>query len=867
MHYTAALEHIQKHTGITELTEVSVDELWYKINSYSIDIDNNVVGLNLFGNKLKSISFIVEFSALQVLYFRKNQISDISALKELKRLQKLSFRSNQISNISALKELTNLQILYCSDNQISDISALKDLTNLKELYLDNNQLQDISPLKDLKSLTNLDLSNNQLQDISPLKELINLKWLELSNNQIQDISPLKDLTSLAGLHLSNNQIQDISPLKELTSLTNLWLYQNQIQDISQIKTILDLPKLKILCAFGNPIKDIPIEKLGKRELDNCLESLKDYFESIKEKDWQKELNEAKLILVGAGDVGKSELVEALSQENYQFVAGRNTTKGISIKEWYFPICPTPALPKGEGVKGEEIKVLPKGEGVKGEEIEALPAGEGLGGVDFRANIWDFAGQEINQGTHQFFLTKNSLYLFVWEARKGADEHSFRYWLEVIALLSEKSPVLIVQNKTDIYGYQNLNEKDLKARYAKLVGFVGTSCKTGEGIATLRTKIQAEILKLPHIKEIWNKDRYAIREELEQSTENWISQTAYFKICEAKGLNREQALFLSEQLHHIGVILHFAKDLHLKNTVVLKPDWATEAAYELLDKKKIPNGRFTENDLEKIWAEAKFEDKQAFLLKLSEKFELIFNLSQSQEYIIPESLEINENPSLDLLKDFEKQGKLNFEYHYEFMPKGILTRFICRKYKLILGENFAKNAVTLHLDHQTFALVVSNEVEQQIRIQVIGKESEKLLYIIRLDLQEIHESLKNPKLEEMIPCYCEKCGQERKKAHFFEYGYLKMCLEEGDEELRCSNRTKINIKKLLKGILDTKHLKYKYLENLIDESDMPRFYEELDSLGIVGNEISTLKKKFIWNGGDFQYAEQLKVWLSDRFKRH
>ena len=36
------------------------------------------------------------------------------------------------------------------------------------------------------------------------------------------------------------------------------------------------------------------------------------------------------------------------------------------------------------------------------------------------NIWDFGGQEIYYATHQFFLTKRSLYVLVIDNRKEDD---------------------------------------------------------------------------------------------------------------------------------------------------------------------------------------------------------------------------------------------------------------------------------------------------------------------------------------------------------------------------------------------------------------------------------------------------------------
>jgi Miro-like protein. len=67
------------------------------------------------------------------------------------------------------------------------------------------------------------------------------------------------------------------------------------------------------------------------------------------------------------------------------------------------------------------------------------------------NIWDFGGQEIYHATHQFFLTKRSLYILVADTRK--EDTDFYYWLNVVELLSDNSPLLIVKMRN-----KNGNEK-------------------------------------------------------------------------------------------------------------------------------------------------------------------------------------------------------------------------------------------------------------------------------------------------------------------------------------------------------------------------------------------------------------------------
>jgi internalin A len=59
--------------------------------------------------------------------------------------------------------------------------------------------------------------------------------------------------------------------------------------------------------------------------------------------------------------------------------------------------------------------------------------------DVRLNVWDFGGQEIYHATHQFFLTKRSLYLLVANCRTSEDENRIEYWLKLIQSFGGNPP--------------------------------------------------------------------------------------------------------------------------------------------------------------------------------------------------------------------------------------------------------------------------------------------------------------------------------------------------------------------------------------------------------------------------------------------
>src|SRR4029078_11975886 len=65
-------------------------------------------------------------------------------------------------------------------------------------------------------------------------------------------------------------------------------------------------------------------------------------------------------------------------------------------------------------------------------------------VTMTLNTWDFGGQEIYHATHQFFMTNRSLFILLVDNRR--ENPNLCYWLNIIELLSNSSPVLLVQNE-------------------------------------------------------------------------------------------------------------------------------------------------------------------------------------------------------------------------------------------------------------------------------------------------------------------------------------------------------------------------------------------------------------------------------------
>ncbi|MGB0523290.1 MAG: COR domain-containing protein [Flammeovirgaceae bacterium] len=783
--------------------------------------------LSIVGNSIDNLDLLLHLKNLYYLDIGLSQINDYNTLSQLKKLKALLIYGCKIKDVTFMKYLHEIRFLNLYNNNIEDATCLKECIQLEWLRLSKNFINNYDFIKSLKCLKHLDLGQNNIKNIDFIEQLQYLSFLNLSENKIQNISSISLFPNLIELDISHNSISNVFPLLTLKKLNTLHVNNNEIE-IIPIDFLRQLANLDILFINNNPINNIPSEFY--EEGGDVLEEIKGYLESIAESSDRKELNEAKLIFVGVGDVGKTELSEAISEENYQFVEGRKTTIGINIKKWF---------PKGCQRNGEAVQ--------------------------FTANIWDFAGQEINYGTHQFFLTKNSVYVFVWETRKGEEKSDFAYWLEVVSLLSDKAPIFIVQNKVDIYEGE-LNQKNWQDRYPHIKGFYKTSCKTGQGLDQLRDDIQQELLAIRTTREIWNKDHLAVRKELEGIQADYISFKQYKKIAAKYALEEKHVDFLIKRLHDIGVVLYFKDDHALKHTVVTNTAWATDAAYCLIDNTKVPKGRFHFDALEQIWADERFDEKHEFLLKVMKKFELVFQLHGSEEYIVPELLPIETVQHVDQITPANSTTKLlRFQYHYSFMPKGILSRFICRMHEFIQDELFWRYGVVLTFSGSQ-AKVTLNDVAaiKIISIEVWGEHADKLLSIIRMHFDFIHDKLNNPPLKEKIPCTCpEGLCESENHPYLFEFQQLQKFQSKGKETRECGSCAEdISIAELVEGIKDTQNETFKRLSNLINKGEMAEFFKELKRNHVSDHQIEDLKNRFKGGNADYQFAEQLKVWLLD-----
>lgn len=470
------------------------------------------------------------------------------------------------------------------------------------------------------------------------------------------------------------------------------------QELAQLKNLVELDLRE------NPLP-IPPEILAHVQEPSIIIN---YYLQLIQTEAKRPLREVKMLLVGQGGVGKTQIVNRLLYE--QFHKNESKTDGIDIHQWKLK------------EKRKKIKV----------------------------NIWDFGGQEIMHATHQFFLTKRSLYLLVWDARQEDRYGQVDYWLKLIQSFGKESPIIIVLNKIDVSNL-DLDHRTLKNKYPTIKEFVKVSCKTGENIKQLKNIITREISQLSHIDDELPASWFGVKTQIEKitRTRDYIEYREYQKLCETREIDQLSQETLIGFLHDLGIVLNFKDDSRLRDIYILNPEWVTRGVYQILNYPQLAgNGILNSNLLDTIFNLKEYpRDKHHFILDMMQKFELCFEFEGKKGiFLIPDLLS-EQSPEFD----WKDQGNLRFQYHYNFFPLSIMSRFIVRMHPFIWGNIYWKTGVILS-DNYNKALIKADRDEKRVYIWVVGQENTKRDFLAktRAQFEYIHSTIPKVEVIEQVP---------------------------------------------------------------------------------------------------------------------
>jgi len=224
---------------------------------------------------------------------------------------------------NTMANLVNLEKLIIAGGDDSHewrITKLENLPeNIRSLYISHNQISKLENLP--KNIKGLNIGKNQVTKIENLPP--NILTFDITSNKITKLENLPD--SLYELRISGNQITKIENLPP--DILTLVIFNNQITDL---KPLFPFLQKGINCYFdNNPIKNPPIEVV-----DQGKEAILRYFEEL-QKSGEIQVKEAKLLLTGSGEVGKTSLRYRLNDRAKELPKKEERTKQVDVEKYHF----------------------------------------------------------------------------------------------------------------------------------------------------------------------------------------------------------------------------------------------------------------------------------------------------------------------------------------------------------------------------------------------------------------------------------------------------------------------------------------------------------------------------------------------------
>ncbi|MEK6751059.1 MAG: ADP-ribosylation factor-like protein, partial [Chloroflexota bacterium] len=283
--------------------------------------------------------------------------------------------------------------------------------------------------------TELNLSNMKLAELpESIGQLTQLKSLALDGNQIEELpDSIANLKNLTSLWLGEKSIGG-NPLGQLPEyLRGFKAIEILVASKCNLKVLPDwlgeFKKLKKLYFTGNQITDLPLtlsqlDDLKELKLDSnplnpeLAEAYKQGIDAVKlylRAGAVIPVYEAKLILIGEGEVGKTCLMDALLGKEWQ---EHSSTHGIEI---------------------QQVKVT----------LDVLDVDEDYEEfgwnkkTEITLNAWDFGGQRVYRPTHQLFFSAPAVYLVVWKPREGSQAGQVKEWIQLVKRREPSAKILVV----------------------------------------------------------------------------------------------------------------------------------------------------------------------------------------------------------------------------------------------------------------------------------------------------------------------------------------------------------------------------------------------------------------------------------------
>jgi hypothetical protein len=705
--------------------------------------------LDLSSNQLiKLPDALRRLSQLESIDLSNNKLTSFpKVLGQLPKLRSINLAGNGlIESIDALEQLKHLEFLNLSGNGLTVLpKSIGKLTQIKSLNVSRNVLTVLPEfVGNLINLKLLELSLNALEELpGAIGQLIELQSLDVSYNALTSLPESFDrLLQLRQLDLHNNQLVSIpAGLGKLAMLQKLNISYNRLVDLPP--SLVQLDAFDQIHYSNNPF-NLELDAAHKEGRD----AVRRYLRS--KAGEQIILNEAKLIIIGEGEVGKSCLLDALRGDPWE--EGRPTTHGIEIKT---------------------VKVT-----------------DSKSRKEITLNGWDFGGQRVYRPTHQLFFSAPAVYLVVWKPREGPQQGFVKEWMQLVKRREPMAKILVVATHGGPQQRQpDIDRQELWDHFSKdtIIDFFHIESKPDEqgerrGIGELKRSIARVASTLPEVGRSVPKRWQEVRKALAKTEVAYMPLFRTFELCRAHQMDEDEARLFVTIEHRLGHLIHYQHDPTLHDIVILKPNWLASAISFVLDDETTRNahGLVRFSRLSQLWddptrsAEFRYPvTLHPIFLRLMERFDLSYRVADpsSRGNSDPQSLIAQLVP--DTTPDKELQSvwsshansgdiqqtqicRIVDEKGQSAAAEGLFYQLIVRLHKYSLGrEDYVRSVHWqrgLVLDDEYNGRALLRHVGNDVHITVRAPYPERFLAMLTEEVKYLVESFwEGLRCDVMVPC--------------------------------------------------------------------------------------------------------------------
>ena len=434
-------------------------------------------------------------------------------------------------------------------------------------------------------------------------------------------------------------------------------------------------------------------------------------------------------------------------------------------------------------------------------------------VKIQLNAWDFGGQEVYRVTHQFFFSRRSIYLLVWEPRMGVQQGQVEDWLRLIRLrVGDDARVIIVSTHCRTGERIARIDKPIFLRDfgSMIAGFHEVDSLTDDpatgdkvGIAQLKQLIADAAGGLEQMGMEFNRDWREARDELLALNEPHIGYQEFAAVCARHGLDDISTSTLAELIHDLGYIVYYSDDERLKDDVVLQPAWLTKALGFVLEDRTTQDmdGILPDSRLREVWQAHPFKNEPRyepalypFFLRLMEKYDVSYRLEEGNASLVAQHVP-QVRPDLPWLPEEEpkpQQRRIAVVCVMDEAPPGLVPWMIVRTHEYVYALPSADGAT--HRLHWQKGMFLRNKRHGEAMLELRDREfhvyaeavwPEYFINVIRSTLQKlITDNWPGMQGRYRFTAPCRERPNGQPCDGRFDIDALRDFLAEGDNTIRC-----------------------------------------------------------------------------------